>query len=422
VPGLPEIAEVLRRRDFRLLFSGQAVSLLGDGMVNVALAFAVLSVGGSPSAVGLVFAARTLPLVACLLVGGVVADRTSRRAVMLGADLARVASQGTMAALLIAGEAEVWSLALLAGVGGGATGFFNPASTGLLPALVPPAHLQRANGLLATAAAAGEILGPLVAGLLVVSAGTGWALAIDAATFAVSAVFLARLRLPARVERDATSFLIDLREGWRAFRSRRWVWTVVAFVAAGNMLWAAWSALGPVVADRDLGGAAAWGTVLAAMGIGGVTGALIAIRAAPRRPLVLATLSFALLSVPLALLAAGAPVALLAVGAFLAGIGVMLGNTVWESTLQRHVPAASLSRVSAYEWFGSLAFRPVGLALWGPLAVAIGIGSALWLAFALQLVTALLLIAIPEVRRLPAEPDYEKRSTTLSATSASVRR
>ncbi|HSC62158.1 MAG TPA: MFS transporter, partial [Caldimonas sp.] len=167
MPRLPASLEVLRERDYRLLFTGQAVSLLGDGMFNVALAFAVLHLGGSATQVGLVFAARMVPMVGCLLAGGVVADRLPRRAVMVAADVARLASQGAMAALLIAGAAEIWTLAVLAGVTGAATGFFNPASTGLLPAVVAAERLQQANALRGLSMAAGQIAGPILAGVLV---------------------------------------------------------------------------------------------------------------------------------------------------------------------------------------------------------------------------------------------------------------
>jgi MFS family permease len=404
VPGLPDNWGVLRRRDFRLLFLGQGVSVLGDRMVTVALAFAVLEVGGSASAVGLVLASATLPLVGTVLIGGVVADRTSRRTVMIAADLVRVASQGAAAALLITGAAEVWTLALFAGLTGAATGFFNPASTGLLPEVVAPDELQPANALRATAVSTGEIVGPLLAGVLVVAAGAGWAIAVDAGTFAVSALCLWRLRVRGRAQAGG-SFLSDLRDGWDAFRARRWVWTFVVYFAIVNMLWGAWSALGPVVADRDLGGAAAWGAVLAAVGVGALCGSLLATRARPRRPLVLVAITEALFTLPLAFLAAGTPIPVLACGAFLSGAGMMLGNSVWESTLQRRVPAKALSRVSSYDWFGSLAFYPLGLAIWGPLAGAIGVSTALWLAFGLFIALIAALLAVPDTRRMrgPAE-------------------
>jgi MFS family permease len=378
-------------------------------MVAVALAFAVLEVGGSPSQVGLVLASGALTLTCSLLVGGVVADRTSRVRVMVSADVVRLVSQGSMAALLIGGAAEVWMLAVLAGVTGAATGFFNPASTGLLPNLVAPEQLHEANGLRATAMSVGDILGPLAAGAIVALFGAGWVLSVDAATFGISAALLSRLRLSPGVAREAPSFLTDLKEGWNAFRSRTWVWTLVAFVAVGNMVWGAWSALGPVVADRELGGAGAWGTVLAAMGVGGLAGSLFAMRTNPRRPLVVFALTGAVLSLPLALLAAGAAVPLLAFGALLSGAAMMLGNAVWESTLQRHIPDESLSRVSAYDWFGSVVFYPLGLAIWGPIAEAIGLGTSLWLASAVVLGTTLALLAVPDIRNLSSAHTNDER-------------
>jgi len=395
---------VLRQREFRLVFLAQGVSVLGDRMVAVALAFAVLELGGSASAVGLVLASRSLPLVLSLLAGGVVADRVSRRAVMVTADLVRLGSQGAIATLLIGGWAQVWMLAVLSGVSGAASGFFNPASTGLLPALVAPGDLQQANGLRATVMAGGEIAGPAVAGGLVATAGAGWAIGIDALTFAASAAFLANLRLPRALPRAGGSFLHELREGWTAFRSRRWVWLPVVIFAFGNLLWGAWSALGPVVAAEDLGGAAAWGTVLGVLGLGALVGGLIAVRVDPARPLVVFALGGAAFALPLSCLAAGAPLLVLAAGAFAAGVSLMLGNSLWESTLQRHIRAEQLSRVSAYDWFGSFAFQPLGLAIWGPIAGLIGISPALWIAAALQLTTVLALLAVPEVRHLPAFP------------------
>ncbi|HSD78175.1 MAG TPA: MFS transporter [Solirubrobacteraceae bacterium] len=404
MPRLPASLEVLRERDYRLLFTGQAVSLLGDGMFNVALAFAVLHLGGSATQVGLVFAARMVPMVACLLAGGVVADRLPRRAVMVAADVARLASQGAMAALLIASAAEIWTLAVLAGVTGAATGFFNPASTGLLPAVVAAERLQQANALRGLSMAAGQIAGPILAGVLVAVAGAGWALAVDAASFGVSAAFLVGLRLPPRASRAATSFLVDLREGWDTFRERTWLWTFVASAAVGNVLFASWNVLGPVVAERDLGGAAAWGVIVGAMGAGSIAGGLAALHARPRRPLLVATLAVAVFSLPLAGLALALPAPAIAAAALVSGGGLMLSNTVWESTLQRHIPAAALSRVSAYDWFGSMAFQPLGLALWGPVAGAIGIAPALWVAFVLQVASVLALLAVPDIRRLAPFP------------------
>jgi MFS family permease len=404
LPRVPESLDVLRLRDYRLLFLGHTVSVFGDRMLNLALAFAVLEVGGSAAAVGLVLACRTLPLAATVLIGGVIADRSSRRTVMVAADLARVVSQATMAVLLIAGSAEVWMLAALAGLTGAATGFFSPAATGLLPQVVPAEQLQPANALKASAASASEIAGPLAGGLLVAAAGPGWAIALDAGTFAFSAACLALLHVPGRQQPEAASFLTDLRSGWSAFTARTWVWTFVVYFAITNVFWGAWTALGPVVADRELGGAVAWGTVLAALGVGALSGSLLATRARPRRPLVHVALMEGLFAIQLAFLAAVSSVPLLAIGAFISGAGMTLGMTVWESTLQRHIPDESLSRVTSYDWFGSFVFYPLGLALWGPIAATVGISLSLWIAFGLFIAAILALLAVPDIRRLPAAP------------------
>jgi uncharacterized membrane protein YqjE len=245
---------------------------------------------------------------------------------------------------------------------------------------------------------------PLLAGLLVVAASPGWALAIDAATFAVSAAFLTRLRLPAHVNTASQSFIKDLKRGWGAFTEHTWVWSFVFAIAVGNIFWAAWSALGPVVAKQELGGAAAWGTVLAAMGAGGVLGGGIAIRANPRRPMLLVVGTGPIFATPIALLAAHAHTALLAVAAFCSGVVLVLGNAIWESTLQRQIPREEMSRVSAYDWFGSLAFYPLGLALWGPVSDQIGIYPSLWLAFGLISAVMLTLFAVKDMYRLTNAP------------------
>lgn len=251
---------------------------------------------------------------------------------------------------------------------------------------------------------AGEVFGPVLAGILVAAAGAGWALAVDAATFAASAAFLAGLRPPRGESRETASFWRELRDGWGAFTAFTWVWSFVACAALGNFVWGAWSSLGPVVADRDLGGAAVWGTVLGAMGVGALLGSVVAVRLAPARPLVVSSLAGLLMAIPMALLAAGAAPTLLAVGATGAGASTMLGNSLWESTLQRHVPPAALSRVSSYDWFGSLAFNPLGLILWGPVAAAVGVHEALWVASALLVVSNVAMLAVADIRRVAWAP------------------
>lgn len=394
---------VLRNRDFRLVFSGQIVSVLGDRMIGVALAFAVLGIGGSASDVGLVLAAGVVPLVGGVLVGGVISDRTSRRAVMVAADLTRVASQGAMAALLITGAAKVWMLAALAGVTGIGTGFFNPASTGLLPSIVPAEQLQPANALRYSAMSVGEILGPVIAGVVVAVAGAGPTIAAGAAMYGISAACLIRLLPPTQAAAGAGTFLADLRDGWVAFASRRWVWTVVAYFGVGNIVWSAWLVLGPVIAFHRLGGAAVWGTIASGVGIGALIGSVLATQVKPRRPLLFFAIVDGLFVLPLACLAASMSVVVLVAGALVSGVGMTIGASVWESTLQRHVPGESLSRVSSYDWFGSLVFAPLGLAIWAPIAAFTGTGKALWVAFGIGVAAVLALLTVPEIRRLTDE-------------------
>jgi predicted MFS family arabinose efflux permease len=399
-PRLPDTLGALHEREFRLLFTGQAISLLGDGMVGVALAFAVLDLTGSISDLGYVFAARTIPLVVFLLVGGVFADRLPRRAVMLTADVVRLGAQGAMAALLISGHAQLWHLIVTQAVYGSAAAFFNPASTGLIPAVVSPGRLQQANALRALAMAAGSVAGPVLSGILVAAASPGWALAVDAASFGASAVFLAMLRLPVHEKAPVKPFLHELGEGWHEVISRSWVWSILIFAGVANMASNIFFILGAYVAKHDLGGAGAWALITSALGVGAIVGGIVVLRVRPRFPLRIAAMTFALFALPPALLALGAPVGVIAAGALFAGLGGTFGNTLWETALQRHIPRHALSRVSAYDWLVSLGLSPVGQILVGPLVIAVGINSTLWGVVVVLLVGTAGTLCVRQVREL----------------------
>jgi predicted MFS family arabinose efflux permease len=390
----------LQEREFRLLFIGQSVSLLGDGVVGVALAFAVLDLTGSASDLGFVLAARMLPLVALLLAGGVFADRLSRRAVMVTADLARFGSQGATAALLLSGRARVWEIALLQVVHGAATAFFNPASTGLIPMTVSAERLQQANGLRALSMSSATILGPALGGILVATVGPGWAMAADASSFAISAAFLIRLRLPAQDRLPSESFVRELREGWDEFRARTWVWVFVTWASLGNLGTAAFVVLGAAIARESLGGAGAWALIVAALGAGSIAGSLTALQVKLRRPLVCAALGLGTFALPTAALALTLPATVIAAGALVAGAANMFANTLWETALQQHIPAAKLSRVSAYDWFGSMALTPIGYVLAGVAGAAIGFSTTLWIVAAFFAFSAPLVAALPSVREI----------------------
>jgi MFS family permease len=412
----PSALAALSEREFRLFFTAQASSFVGDGMVPVALAFAVLEVTGSATDLGIVLAARWVPLIGLLLVGGVLADRVSRRRAMIAADLARFGAQGVLAVLLLTGDAQIWQMVVLQGVHGAATAVFNPATTGLVPLTVTAGRLQQANALRGLAQAGGEIAGPALAGVLVATVGAGWAIAVDSGSFAVSALCLAALRLPPQARAAGASFLAELREGWQEFAGRTWVWATVASAALGNCLFSAMIVLGPVIAERDLGGAGPWGLILAAFGVGSFAGGVVALHVHVRRPLLVGSAVCSLSGLPLLLLAAPAPAGLIAAGGLLGAAGLMLFNALWETTLQANIPEAALSRVSAYDWFGSLAFRPVGLIAVGPLAAAIGDSETLLLAGVLQIAAMLALLLVPDVRHLRARA---AEATSLSPAHAS---
>ena len=391
----------LSERDFRNVFFAGAVSRLGDYMMPVALAFAVLDLTGSVSDLGFVLTASTVPLVVFLLVGGVVADRVSRRKVMVATDLARLASNATLATLILSGHARLWHFLVLQGVHGAASAFFQPASTGIVPQVVAAESLQEANALRGLTDSLGGIAGPALSGALVVAASPGWAIAFNAATFAVSAAFLVRVHAPALERATArVTFLDDLVHGWREFSSRTWLWVIVAQFSLLHLSpIPAFFALGAVVSKRSLGGAGAWSVILAALAVGTFVGGLLMLRLRVKRPLLVATIAQGAWALPLAALAMRLDVGLIAAGAFVAGVGGACFGALWTTTLQREVPREALSRVSAYDWFGSVATLPIGFALVGPVAHSIGIPRTLWNGTFVLLGSAVAVLAVSDVRR-----------------------
>jgi MFS family permease len=398
---VPRSGAPLREREFRLLFTGRTISLVGSAIAPVALAFAVLDLTGSKTDLGLILAAREVPLIVFLLVGGIWADRLPRNRVMVGANVVSALSQGATAVLLIAGSAEIWHLAMLAAVNGTASAFFFPASSGVIPQTVPASILQQANALLALAMNSAMIGGAAVAGFLVAFFGPGWAIAIDAATYLLGASFVARMRLPAVEPNEGRRFLSDLRVGWREFRNRTWLWVIVLQFSVLLMVTVgAFSVLGPVVADEELGGAKAWGAILTAQAAGLVAGGLLGLRFRPRRMLVAATLG--ILAAPAPLIALGFPLSLPAIAAvaFLAGIGHEVFGLLWHTTMQQEIPPDKLSRVYSYDALGSIGLIPLGYAIAGPVADAIGVRATLWGAAAIGIAVTLAVLAVTDVRTL----------------------
>jgi MFS family permease len=391
---------VLRHRPFALLFAGQAISSLGDRLVPVALTFAVLDLTGSVTDLGLVTAAQTAPLLLFVLIGGVWADRLPRHRLMLGSDVVRAAAQGLSAVIVLSGSARIWELAALQAIYGTAEAFFGPASRVVVAQTVDRADLQQANALIGLSAELTSVLGPALAGVIVVAASPGWGLAIDAASFVVSAVFVALVRVAPLAAQARTSTIAELRAGWRTFRSHTWLWaTVVYFTLFIGFVFAPWQVLGPQIARTSLGGPGAWAAINAAVGAGSIAGALLGLRWRPVHPLRSALLLFLVGGPALYVLVAGhAPLAVILVVAVVDGSSGAFFNTVWYTSIQREIPAGELSRVTSWDYLGTLSMQPVGLALAGPVAEGLGVSVTLYCSAAVFVGLLAGVLAVPSVR------------------------
>jgi MFS family permease len=397
---------VLRNRNFALLFAARSISYFGTYLAPIAVAFAVLDLTGSASDTGIAFACWTLAQISTLLIGGVVADRLPRRLVMVSSDSANVFVRTTMGVLLLTGHARIWEIFVLQALGGAATAFYSPASSGLVPEVVDAQRLQQANAFMGIARFLAFPLGAAAGGAIVATIGSGTALIVDAGTYAVSALLLFGMRLPARARAAATpNFVAELREGWQAFTEHTWVWLLTAWIAFYFLItYAPFFVLGPYIAKHSLGGAGAWGTVVSGEGAGALAGALVGLRLRPSRPWVMVGSIFALTSVQSVLLAAQASFVLIAVAAVVAGFSFSLGTVLFETGVQRAIAPEKLSRVSAYSWMCAMVFLPLGYALAGPLANAVGMSAYLVFGAVWIVVTTAVVFAVPAVRnyRLPA--------------------
>ncbi|HWO82275.1 MAG TPA: MFS transporter [Solirubrobacterales bacterium] len=404
MPGSGRLA-VLREPDYRRLFLGRTTSLIGDGMAPIAISFAVLDLTGSATDLGLVLTAHAVVMIALLLVGGVVGDRVSPRIAMLGADAARAISTALLAVLLLTGVAEIWQLALLYAIDGAATAFFNPASTAIVPQVVPGRRLQEANALLNISRHGGKVVGPALAGVLLALGSPGSALAVNAATFAVSAACLLGVHAPKLPGDKEPAFFSELRHGWREFFSRKWMVAIVLSAGISNgIFFPVFQVLGPVVSNESLNGSSSWALIMALFGAGGLLGAAAALSLRPRRPLLVGEGLICLIAIPALLLAIPASTAAIAIGALVSATTVGFGEVVYDTVVAQHVPPESLSRVIAYDWFGALALEPIGLALVGPMAAGLGASTTLYLGAAAVTVCQACVLLVPGVRRLEFRP------------------
>jgi MFS family permease len=404
---LPDTLGALAERNFRLLFTSSTISGLGDGISLIALVFAVLQVSDSAVALGLVLAARQLANAGIVLVAGVWADRFPRHVILIGAAIVQGALQAATGTLVVTGTATVAALVALQTVYGLADGFVLPATTGLTPATISPGRLQEANALLGVSTNGTRIVGPALGGALVALGSPGVALLVDAVSFAVAAVLLAGLRLPARSEIvEAKSFLADLREGWGEFRRQTWIWTTIVFFGIGNFAFSAYFVLGPVIAKHDLGGAPAWAAITTAFSVGSLVGGLFALRFRPRKPLAASCMAAWIIVLQPLGLGLGLPLAALIVIAALAGVGIAIHLALWFTVFQRQVPPEAMSRVSSYDAFGSFVLGPLGAALAGPVAALAGVRATLIGASVVIAVTEAIVFSQPSVHAIRA-PELE---------------
>ena len=401
------IPDVLRTEpQFRLLFAGQVLSIIGDRVMLVALPFAVLEAGGSVSTVGLVVGAQLAPFLVFALVGGVISDRTDRRRVLIASDAVRLVVQIVGGLLLVTDHASPLTLGILAAVFGSADAFFQPAMTGLMPHTVShPGQLQPANALRGLTYSASSIAGPAIGGVLIAVSGAGAAMLFDAGTFFVSVLFLLRLRpkvAEAELEESPPPFLRSMHEGWREIRTRRWVMAGLGAMCAYHaIVLPAVYVLGPISVAGEHGGAGAWAAVVVAFGIGAIAGDVLLLRFRPPRALFVAGLALVLASCQAAVYGSGLGLALMCVLQAFTAVGVTAFFTLWEVSLQEHIPGAALSRVSSFDYLAAAALMPVGTALAGPLAEWVGVQQALLGMTVFGVACALAFLAVGQVRSLP---------------------
>jgi MFS family permease len=410
---------VLRYPDFRYLFLGQSASVVGDRVVVVAIALYVTQRTGSATDLGLVLGSQAAVLVALLLFGGVWADRLPRHRIMIATDAARAILHALLAILILTGACRIWHLVVIEVLFGAAEAFFQPAYTGLLPQTVPEPLIQDARALTESMSNVALLVGPALATALVLGVGAGEAFAFDAATFVLSALLLMRMNPRSRGDAPVSSSVVaDLRAGWREVASRPWVWaTIVAFTGSLLCVFAQWFALAPGVARSAYGSAGVFGVLQTIVGAGAVIGSAAALRWRPRFPLktgLVIVLVWPLLSTALALLA---PEVVLAVLALVTGFGFAVCLIWWETALAYHIPAHALSRVSSYDWMGSLALLPLGYFVAGPLAGTFGARNVLGVGSGIG-VLLLLLALIPRSTRTLPGPSPEEAALPPHASSS----
>jgi MFS family permease len=406
IKTLKELAGVPK---FYQFFAARTISNFGNGMSPVALAFGVLEIAGADAvSLSLVQGARTVPILLLLIVGGTIADKYGRAKVMGLADMWLSVLILIAAWSFITGSPSVWLLTIVGLLSGLLNGIWYPAFAGLVPIIVPEEKLQSANAAIGFGSNIAFMFGTAGAGLVVLYFGVGWALVIDALTFLIAGALvypLSKLPQPGQaLQGEKVNFLQELRLGWKEFRTRSWLVTIVIAFAFINMTFEAiWAVLGALQTREHYDGAATWGLVLGFMSLGFLAGTVIANKIRPKYPLRLVMIL--MLAEPVFTLAFGTvqPLFILLISAVAVGIAMDIFYVMWSTTIQQNVPSESLSRVNSYDSFGSFVFGPLGIIVAGPLAIAIGVNETLIIGAAISAVAILASLLVPGVRNMEAK-------------------
>lgn len=399
---IKELKDLRQHKGYFPLIASRFISNVGNGLAPVALAFGVLAIDGAGAAdLSLVTAARLFPMIALLLIGGVIGDRYKRNRLVGGTDIIGAALVLVSAASFIFGFESVWLLTAIAAIFGVLTAVWWPAMSAVLPSILPKEKLTAGNSFLSMVANTGFALGATIAGFIVATAGPGWAILVDAISFAIAGVIVWNMDLPMTEKTENKSMFKELHDGWKEFISRKWVVTIVVGFSLINMaIEAMYQVLGPLSLKNDPNGPIFWSFNLSGMTVGMIAGSVLALKVKLKRPLVRPMLLIAASSSWLFALAIGAPVYLCVAGAILAGISYEFFYVNWATSLQKNVPEESYARVVSYDAFGSWGLAPIGVALAGPLALVIGVTPALWLAGIAVLGVALFVVSRRSVRDL----------------------
>ena len=400
-PDTPRSRGPLRSRNFRLLVTGTTTSALGNAITPVALAFAVLDLGGSAGQLGLVVAAFALAEVVTVLFGGVLGDRVPRQLMMEGSAAASAVTQALMATLLVGGWATIPLLGVIGAVNGCLSALSGPSSQAMTRLTVPTADLGTAVALRRLMQTSAGVVGFSAGGVLVAAVGPGWAIAVDATTYSLAALCFALLRVPhTRPESQGASLLADLGDGLREVLRHAWLRILIGQALLYHLFYGGvQGVLGPIVVGDEIG-RSAWGLALGMLMAGFVVGGLVCLRWRPTHGLFVGTALLSLTAAfPLAMALSDQlwPVLL---GAFLHGFGLEVFSVNWDLSIQQNVPEDRLARVYSFDIVGSFVARPLGLALTGPVAEAVGFQRWLVVVGVIMGGSSLLALLVPDVRHL----------------------